>query len=364
MGLIINPIAGMGGSVGLKGTDGDTYLDAIDMGAKPVTPERLRLLLSHLTTKEEIYFLAAPDKMGGDILKEYDFEFEIIGKIDNKTSAEDTKRFAKQMMQNGVKLLIFCGGDGTARDIYDAIQLKIPVVAVPAGVKMFSSVFTLNPIAAAEMVDDFINGTDTEEKEVLDIDEDAFRNGKLKSRLYGFLRVPKVEKLLQAGKQGSKLGKSVEENKKEISRFLIGNMKDDILYLLGPGTTVKSISNELNIPKALLGIDAIYNKELKGKDINEKAILELLDKYKEARIIVSPIGGQGFIFGRGNKQFTPEVLKRVGIDNIHVISTEDKIKGLDFLRVDTGDRALDEDLKGYKKVLVGHDEYILMEIEV
>jgi predicted polyphosphate/ATP-dependent NAD kinase len=103
---------------------------------------------------------------------------------------------------------------------------------------------------------------------------------------------------------------------------------------------------------------------LSSSDINEKAILELLDKYKEARIIVSPIGGQGFIFGRGNKQFTPEVLKRVGIKNIHVISTEDKIKGLDFLRVDTGERALDEDLKGYKKVLVGHDEYILMEIEI
>jgi predicted polyphosphate/ATP-dependent NAD kinase len=362
IGLIVNPISGMGGSVGLKGTDGNILKKALKMGAKPVAPKKIDILLSHLKNKEDIFFLAAPSKMGADMLKIKDFEFEIIGEISQETSAEDTKRIAKQMLAKNIELLIFCGGDGTARDIFDAIQLYVPVIAIPSGVKMFSSVFAINPRAAAEMIDSFMIGTDTVEKEVLDINEDAFREGKLQSRLYGYLKVPQVERLLQGGKQSSKIGKSIQENKNEIAKHIIENMKDNVLYLLGPGTTVKAISESLGVSKALLGIDAICNKNLVASDINEREILDLLDKYKLAEIIISPIGGQGFILGRGNKQFTPEVLKKIGKDNIKVVATEDKMKELMCLRIDTGDIEVDNTFIGHKKVIVGYNEFLLIEI--
>ncbi len=364
IGLIINPIAGMGGSVGLKGTDGDIFKKALKLGAKPITPDRINILLSNLKNKEKIIFLTAPGKMGADFLKDKGIEYQIIGEIGNITSAEDTKRVANQMIEKEeVKLLVFCGGDGTARDIYDAIGLHVPVVALPSGVKMFSSVFSLNPRAAAQMIEAFIKGSKTIEKEVLDINEDSFRKGKLESRLYGYLKVPEVQSLLQGGKQSSKMGKTAEENKRDIARHIIEKMEDNVLYLLGPGTTVKAISDVLGISKALLGIDAVYNKHLVATDINERGILELLDTYKTAKIIISPIGGQGFIFGRGNKQFTPEVLKKIGKENIQVVSTEEKMKGLICLRVDTGNEEVDEMLRGYTKVIIGYNEELIIEIE-
>ncbi len=362
IGLIVNPISGMGGSVGLKGTDGNIK-KALKMGAKPVTPKRTGTVLSNIKNKEDFLLFVAPGKMGADIVKNRGLFFEIIGEIGKETSAEDTKRIAKIMLKKKVDLIVFCGGDGTARDIFDAIQLEIPIIAVPSGVKMFSSVFTLNPRAAAEMIEEFIKGTDFEEKEVLDIDEESFRSGKLESRLYGYLKVPKIRNLSQAGKQSSKLGKSAQENKSEIARCIIENMKNDVLYLLGPGTTVKAISDMLQISKALLGIDAIYYKKLVAKDINENGILELMSRYDKVKIIVSPIGGQGFIFGRGNKQFTPKILKFIGKDNIKVVSTEDKMKGLVCLRVDTGEFEVDKMLQGYVKVIVGYNEELMIEIE-
>ncbi|MFX1337301.1 MAG: ATP-NAD kinase family protein [Promethearchaeota archaeon] len=363
IGLIINPIAGMGGSVGLKGTDGEVYKKALELGAKPITEGRIGILLSNLKKKENIIFLTAPGKMGANLLENKDIEFQIIGEIGESTSAEDTKRIAKQIIEHKIELLVFCGGDGTARDIYDAIGMEIPVVAIPSGVKMFSSVFAINPRAAAEMIETFIAGTSTLEKEVLDINEESFRKGKLDSKLYGYLKVPEVQNLLQGGKQSSRIGKSVEENKRDIARHIIEKMENNVLYLLGPGTTVKAISEELGISKALLGIDAVYNKHIIATDINESGILELLDTYNTAEIIVSPIGGQGFIFGRGNKQFTPKVLKIIGKENIQVVATEEKMKELQCLRIDTGKIEVDEMLKGYTKVLIGYNEELIIEIE-
>ncbi|MFO8018212.1 MAG: ATP-NAD kinase family protein [Promethearchaeia archaeon] len=365
IGLIVNPIAGMGGSVGLKGTDGDAYQKALKLGAEPVTPQRMSQFLSHLEVEKEVYFLVGPEKMGENIIKETEFNYEVIGTLEgDKTTAEDTKRIAKMQKENGIDILIFCGGDGTARDIYDVLDLDIPVLGLPSGVKMFSSVFALNPQAASEMLEGFIDeNLEIIEKEVLDIDEDAFREGKLKSKLYGYLKVPKLEKLIQDGKQGSKSTRSLKEKKQEIAHFLIQNMEDDVLYLLGPGTTVKTISEQLNISKTLLGIDAIYNEKVVKLDVNEEEILNLLNKYDNAKIVISPIGGQGFIFGRGNKQFTPEVINKVGKANILVISTEDKLTGLECLRVDTGDEEVDKMLRGFMKVIIGKNQKLMMEVD-
>ncbi len=355
----------MGGSVGLKGTDGYIYKEALKMGANPVTPKRVEELLSNIKNQENVLLFVASGKMGANIVKNKGFEYQIIGEIGDDTSEVDTKRIAKLMSDKNMDLLIFCGGDGTARDIYDAIQLEKPVIAIPSGVKMFSSVFALNPRAAAELLDVFIldDNIDTQEKEVLDINEESFRHGKLESRLYGYLRVPEVSNLLQTGKQSSKTGRSARENKEDIARFIIENMNEEVLYLLGPGTTVKSISDRLNVSKALLGIDAIYNKEIIKNDINENDILSLLKIYPQAKIIVSPIGGQGFIFGRGNKQFTPKILKKIEKENVIVLATEDKMKGLKCLRIDSGEIEVDRMFQGYIKVIVGYNVELLIEIE-
>jgi len=364
IGLIINPIAGMGGSVGLKGTDGDIYKEAEKMGAIPVTPIRANQLLSNIKYKDEITLLVAPGKMGAEIVKDLAINFKIIGEIGKETTAEDTKRIAKQMLEENIDLLIFCGGDGTARDIFDSIGLEKPVVALPAGVKMFSSVFAINPRAAAEIVDKFIKETiDTQEKEILDIDEDLVRKDILQSKLYGYLKVPKILSLIQSGKTGSGIGRTIEENKQEIAQFIIESMEDDTLYLLGPGTTIKTITDNFNLPKTLLGIDAIYDKKSVGIDLNERSILELLNRYNKTIIIISPIGGQGFLFGRGNKQITPKILRIIGKKNIKIVSTVEKMKGLTCLRVDTGDIETDEILIGFVKVITGYKEELIVKIE-
>ena len=364
IGLIVNPIAGMGGTVGLKGTDGDIIKKALQMGAKPVVPNRIHQFFLNTKNKDLIHFFVAPGKMGADYIENKGFEYEIIGEIPEVTTSEDTKRIAREIIQKSIELLIFCGGDGTARDIFDAIGLEIPVVAIPAGVKMFSSVFALNPRAAAKILDKFLEEeVETQEQEVLDIDEELVRKDILTTELYGYLKIPKILQFIQPSKSGSKNGRTIEENKREIAEFIIENMQNGVLYLLGPGTTVKTITDNLKLQKTLLGVDAIYNTKLVGKDLNEKSILMLLDKYSDSEIIVSPIGGQGFVFGRGNKQFTPNILKKVGKKNIKIISTEEKLKGLDCLRVDTGDNQVDHDWIGFVKVIIGYKEELIMSIE-
>ncbi len=364
IGLIVNPIAGMGGTVGLKGTDGDIIKKALQMGAKPVVPNRIHQFFLNIKNKDLIHFFVAPGKMGADYIENKGFKYEIIGVIPEVTTAEDTIRIAREIIQKSIELLIFCGGDGTARDIFDAIGLEKPVVAIPTGVKMFSSVFALNPRAAAKIIDKFIKEeVETQEQEVLDIDEELFRKDILTAELYGYLKVPKILQYIQPSKSGSKIGRTIEENKQEIAEFIIENMQAYVLYLLGPGTTVKTITDNLNLTKTLLGIDAIYDGKLVGQDLNEKSILDLLRNYPDAKIIVSPIGGQGFLLGRGNKQFTPRILKIIGKKNILIIATEEKLRALDCLRVDTGDIEVDKIFIGFGRVIIGYKEELIIPIE-
>lgn len=354
LGLLVNPIAGMGGSVGLKGTDGDLYKRARELGADPVTPGRTRDTLTRLSIDADVHWLIAPGPMGVDYVDALDAPYEVIGEIKAPTHDADTRRIARQMVQAGAELLVFVGGDGTARDIYDAIDGDVPVVGVPSGVKVFSSVFAVNPEAAAEMVTAFLHGAPVPEQDVLDIDEDAYRDDRLDARLYGALRVPDAERLSQRGKRPSARSASVAEQKREIAAGFVDEMQPGTLYLLGPGTTVRAIANKLGIEKTLLGVDAVMDSERVGADLNERAILELLEDYAACRIVVTPIGGNGFVLGRGNKQFTPEVLRRVGAEHIMVVGTPEKLADLDVLRVDTGDAAVDAALSGYREVLVGY----------
>ncbi len=363
MGLVVNPVAGMGGSVGLKGTDGKMYKKALELGAKAVTPMRTNTLLSHIKNKDKISLVVAPGKMGEEYVKEFDIPFTVIGMVGKKVSAKDTKKISRKMVNSGIELLIFVGGDGTARDVYDSFDSKMPVVGVPAGVKVFSSVFAVSARAAAEMVDAFVEGTDMTEREVLDIDEAAFREDRLASRLYGYLIVPNVQSFLQSGKAASSISRSSIDSKEEIAAYVVEQMDIETLYLLGPGTTLKAITDEMGLQKTLLGVDGVYAGKLVGTDLNEKDILNLLKKYEKRKIIVTPIGGNGFLFGRGSKQFSPEVIKQVGRENIMVVGTKDKVNRLDCLRVDTGDFDVDRSLCGYLEITVGYKEGMMVKVK-
>jgi predicted polyphosphate/ATP-dependent NAD kinase len=360
IGLIVNPIAGMGGSVGLKGTDGGIYKKAIELGAKPTSPQRIEETLS-LIKRKDVCFIVAPGKMGEDYIKNFDFKYEVVSKIGKETNATDTKRIVKEMLEKDIDLLIFVGGDGTARDIYDVLDLKIPVVGIPSGVKMFSPVFALSPSAAAEIIN--TAGNQFIEKEVLDIDEEAFRKNKIAAKLYGYLKVPKNITLLQAKKEPSNVSKSEEDIKEEIADYLLENPEKETLYILGPGTTLKTIADKMGVEKTLLGIDAVFNGKLVGKDLNEKGLLALIKKYNKSTIIVTPIGGNGFIFGRASKQFTPEVLRLIGKENIVVVATEDKINKLECLRVDTGNIEVDKSLNGFIKVITAYKKETIIEVK-
>jgi len=362
VGLIVNPVAGMGGSVGLKGTDGQMHERAVALGAEPVTPRRTRDTLGHIARWDEISLLAAPEQMGAAYLEETEVPFRVVGEISRDTSAMDTKRIAAQMIAQGADLLLFVGGDGTARDIYDAVGTSVPVVGVPAGVKVFSSAFALSARAAAKMVDEFVAGAPLTEEEVLDIDEAAFRDDRLASKLYGTLMVPEVRSSLQPAKAASNVSAPTEEVKKDIASFIVEKMDPETLYLLGPGTTVRAVADALGVPKTLLGVDAVHGGKLVGEDINEEDILALFERYGARKIIVTPIGGNGFIFGRGSKQFTPTVIKAVGRENLIIVGTRHKVNRLDCLRVDTGDLEVDKMLSGYTKVTVGYRQGMMVNV--
>lgn len=360
VGLIVNPIAGMGGSVGLKGTDGDMYQKAVELGSKPVASERINEVLS-LVTRNDIHFIVAKGKMGEEYIKKFHFDYEVIGEIEEKTSSDDTIKILEEMKAMNIDILIFVGGDGTARDVLRVVGMDIPVIGVPSGVKMFSSVFTLSAHAAAEMINCF--GNHFIDMEVLDINEEAFRNNRLDAKLYGYVRVPDIKHLLQGKKAPSNVSSSDINKKEEVADYVFENMEDGVVYILGPGTTLKAIADRLGVKKTILGVDAVLNSQLIGIDISENNILELLEKYNMVRIIVTPIGGNGFIFGRGSKQISSKVLDLVKKENIIIVSTIDKIGGLNCLRVDTGDYNVDKILSGSINVIIGYNEEIVMEVK-
>jgi predicted polyphosphate/ATP-dependent NAD kinase len=343
LGLIVNPVAGMGGAVGLKGTDGAAILEkAISLGAKPLASARSEAFLTELCpVKESVRLIVGAADMGENQAKKLGFSYRVIGEEKQKTSSEDTKAAAKQMLQTHADLLVFCGGDGTTRDIQKAVDMKLPVLGVPTGVKMHSAVFALNPQAAARVVWRFLCGKlPLHEAEVMDVDEEAFRGGRLSAELYGYVLSPYEPHLIQANKMASPMTENEVRNQAAIALGIIETMQPETLYIVGPGTTTRTISDLLDQKKTLLGVDVFQNKKIIEHDVNEKQIIQAING-KKAKIIVTPIGGQGFIFGRGNQQISAKVIRQIGIDNIIVVATASKLWSLKSLKVDTGDTELD-----------------------
>jgi len=356
IGFLINPIAGMGGSVGLKGTDG-LVDEAVELGAQPVATERARKCMAELTVNA--FFITCSGAMGEKALTSSQSSYEVVYSFEgNRSTSEDTKNACQRFLEEGIELLVFCGGDGTARDVYSVVERKIPIIGIPAGVKMHSAVFAISPKGAAQIVEHFVDGkAEVRDAEVMDTDEDAYRKNELRMKVFGYARTPYEPILVQHGKS---LFQSVsEENaKEEIARFAIEFMRDGSLYILGAGTTIHKIAELLGLgeEKTLLGVDAVKDGQLVAKDMNEQALLSLLENEKEtkAKLLVSPIGAQGFVFGRGNQQLSANLLEKVGIENVIVLATPHKLAETPFLLVDTGSDELDEQLSGYLSVVCGY----------
>lgn len=350
IGFIVNPIAGMGGKVGLKGTNG-MLKEAIKRGAEPVAPSKAKEFLKSFKKagiNAEIYTVSG--KMGEEECNEVGLKANVIYNAKTRTTAIDTKNACKKFLKI-VDIIIFVGGDGTARDIYSIVGKKLPILGIPAGVKMYSGIFAFTPIEAVDVIKNFDG---FEEREIVDIDEEAFRKGEFKLSIFGYAITPYHKKVQQSKDIIS------NEGKEEIAEWIIENMEKDVIYVIGGGSTTWEIKKAIGIDGSFLGIDVIKNGKILCKDANEKCILENLKE--RAKIIVSPLGGHGFIFGRGNQPISSKVIKKVGIDNIIVVATKDKISKLDSIKVDTGDELLNKRLRGYMKVITGYKEIKIMKV--
>jgi predicted polyphosphate/ATP-dependent NAD kinase len=366
LGLIINPVAGLGGKVGLKGSDGfDIQQQARELGAVPEAHQRAAEALQGMkkSASELVKILTFPNEMGEDTAIDCGYSLTVIGDIQQgKTTAADTQRAAQKMLESGVDLILFAGGDGTARNVCDTVGLSVPTIGIPAGVKMHSAVFGVNPASAGEIAAQFLRGEiqTLRDAEVMDIDETAYRQGIVSPRLFGYLQIPYQRRLVQARKSPNPVSEQAILN--AIALDIIDNL-DENCYIVGPGTTTRPILTNLGLSKTLIGVDVLCERELVIADANEAALLELLEN-RTAKVVVSPIGGQGYIFGRGNQQISPEVLRRVGLENIIVISPPEKILSLGGrpLLVDTGDRELDQTLSGYLKIVTGYGDQMVYRV--
>jgi predicted polyphosphate/ATP-dependent NAD kinase len=359
IGLIVNPIAGMGGRVGLKGSDGKETLElAKKLGAVPECPGKALTALKQITY---------PAIMGEQEARDAGFKPKVIGKIiPEDTSAEDTIQAAKDMRDADVDLIFFAGGDGTARNIFDALgEQKFPVLGIPGGCKIHSAVYAINPKTAGNLVVQYLEGKvkDLKISEVMDIDEDAFREGMVTAKLYGYLHVPNEKRMVQNMKSGR--GYSEEAALDQLARYFSDHMAPDTLYVVGTGSTTKKILEKLGEDGTLLGVDLVYGNKIVAKDVNEKGILDYLAAANgKVKMIVTVIGGQGYVFGRGNQQLSPAVIRKVGLDNIIIAASKPKMLSLfgKPLLVDTGDEELNKELSGYRRVYVGYGDSVMFKL--
>jgi len=363
LGFIVNPVAGLGGRVGLKGSDGLAIQQrARELGAVPEALDRaaeaLRMLKKSAGDLEKL--VTYPGEMGENVAVRCGFSPIIIGDIiHGETTAADTRRAAREMRALGVDLILFAGGDGTARNICDAVGVTVPAIGIPAGVKIHSAVFGINPASTGELASQFLRDEihTLRDAEVMDIDEAAYRQGIVSPRLFGYLQIPYQRRLVQARKSPNPV--SEEAVLQAIALDVIDHM-DENCYIVGPGTTTRPIFTNLGLSKTLIGVDVVCRRKLVIADANETSLLELLENHA-AKIVVTPIGGQGYIFGRGNQQISSKVLSRIGLDNIIVISAPEKILSLGGrpLLVDTGDSEIDRALSRHIKIVTGYGERIV-----
>jgi NAD+ kinase len=351
VGFVVNPIAGMGGRVGLKGTDGKVE-QARERGAEMRAPDRARETLVELRdVGEGVDLYTYGGLMGEQAASEAGFDPTVVGRPEGKeTSATDTRDAVQEFLDHNVALLLFVGGDGTAVDVaetLDTADSTTPILGVPAGVKVYSAVFAVSPEAAAHVA---LSYERTARAEVSDIDEDQYRQGEVDTQLRALATVPVAEQR-QSSKQTH--AGTVEG----VAQWVAENIRPGVTYVLGPGSTLSSVKESVGVDGTGLGVDVYRDGEVLARDATEDDILGALGE--ENVVVVTPIGGQGFVLGRGNDQISPAVVRN---SELEIVASRRKLDGLGVLRVDTGDPDIDEQLQGWHRVRVGRYETRLMEI--
>ncbi len=364
LGFFVNPIAGLGGSVALKGSDGlNTAAQALALGAEPKANLRAKLALEVLLPyKDKIIIYTAANDMGEGIATALGFKVEVLYHYASEhTSATDSENFTKIIQEFGVDLLLFAGGDGTARNVCHQIDGYFPVLGIPAGCKIHSGVYALTPTAAGRVVEQMINNeiVSLTDADVMDIDETAFRTGIVKARRYGEMQIPSQLQYIQAVKSG---GKETDELVlMDIAAHVVELMEEE-LFVMGSGSTVAAVMQEIALENTLLGVDIIQEQELINNDVIESQLYHAIKTSEHGvKLVITVIGGQGHIFGRGNQQLSPRVIRAIGLDNIIVIATKTKLQALAQrpLIVDTGDVELDAQLSGFIPVITGFHDQVL-----
>ena len=369
IGLVVNPIAGLGGAVGLKGSD-DPHIQelALQKGATPKSGERVLEMLAALRERigdRNVRFLTAAGPMGETWLEAQGCAYDVCfhPTIGQPTTADDTRAAVRAIGSVGVDLLVFAGGDGTARDVLDATEPSQVVVGIPCGVKMYSGVFVVTPIVAAELIAAMILGERVggEAAEVRDIDESAYREGRLASKYYGELVVPAAHEYVQATKVSGIESEPLAQE--EIAAGYAESMDEATTYVMGSGTTVGAVMRHLGLENSLLGVDVVRGGQCIAQDVSSAQLLKMIAD-GPSRLVVGVTGGHGFLFGRGNQQISSEVIAKVGRDQIDILATRTKLGSLanQWLEVDTGDANLDRRLQGIYKVRSGYEDFLLVQV--
>lgn len=363
VGIIVNPDAGLGGRVGFKGSDGKADA-ARKAGAEDRSGPRMSEALTHFLAMKmnDVSFVTCEGRMGSHWLPDSFGEVTLIGGA-NPSTASDTKRAIQTMAEADVDIIVYAGGDGTTRDIVTSLQEidrdEIPLIGVPGGVKMHSGCFASSVKAAAEVLSAWLSGDLLlASSEIMDLDEDAYLKGEWRVRLYAEAMTPAAPRWMQGAKQ--RVEAADEEEIIEGLADHIGEMMEDdreLLIVWGSGGTLRRMAKHLGLTKTVLGIDVMKAGEIIASDVNEADLLDLLSLHDgESKILLSPMGGQGFLIGRGNLQISPQVIRRVGIEGVLGIATPAKLLTLTALRIDSGDSILDDEFKAkkYLKVIQGY----------
>jgi predicted polyphosphate/ATP-dependent NAD kinase len=363
VGLLVNPDAGLGGRLGFKGSDGRAE-QARSEGAEDRSGPRMHQTLLRLIElgADKVQFLTCEGRMGDSWLPE---GVNNVSKIKGAepSNAQDTKNAVIKMVEGGIDALLYAGGDGTTRDIISTLQEigrdDLPLIGVPSGVKMHSGCFAATPQAAAEVLHAWFRGDLlVANTEVMDLDEEAYLRGEWKVRLYAEAMTPASPRWMQGAKQ--RIETSDESEIIEGIAEHIGEMMDEddnLLIVWGSGGTLRRMAKHLGFEKTVLGIDVVQSSQIIAEDVNESDLLKLLSSHDgKSLILLSPMGGQGFLIGRGNLQISPAVIRQVGIDGVLGIATPAKLLSLTTLRIDSGERTLDNEFrnKKYLKVLQGY----------
>lgn len=373
VGLLVNPYAGIGGEAGLKGSDGAVIREkALAYSNELRSIKRVKLFLNMLNDEmPNLAFYVANGAMGADHFQGYEPTIHRrIGAYDTDCSAQDTVDAVRLLQDCEIDLLVFAGGDGTARNVIDGLQpdSDLPCLGIPCGVKMQSGVFALSPTAAAEVIKTLIKTdlTNISRQDVRDIDEEALRAGKVRSKYYGSLMVPAEPCYIQNLKQG---GVEVDEwIIDDIAEQLSDLMYEDEgrLILVGPGSTTAHWMEKMCLKNTLVGFDAVINGELVQSDLTSEMIARLQREYPSMLVILSPTGRQGILLGRGNQQLSTRVLSGINKQQIIIVASKSKLKQFDHrpLIVDCNDRELDKKLCGFYPVICGYNDRVLYPVNV